>query len=701
VRKSLFVAGILSLSFLAQAEEVLKLDKVQFTATKSEREEKETPASTATITKEELKFERGFNLSESLSEVSGVNAETKNGGYDVRLIIRGGGLNAPYGIRQINILLDGVPITDPDGMTRLDFVNPQLIDQIEIVKGPNSTLYGANAIGGVVNFITKPVWTVQGLKLKTGFGNYNTQLYNLLYGNNYKGKLFYYVDITRRSTDSWREWNEFKSTQASFKIGYLFDDKSSIETYFNYSKADLQLPNSLTKQQFDTDPSKQYKENVWIHSGRYSEIYFFNTKYQNQLTDSFTIKPIFYIQKWSHYHPVTGFINDGGAKVFGTDFITELKHSLFGINSTLISGFQIQHDKYDADKYTYGYVMCSTGPCNPRPNIDVIKYTLSDQKGRLAETDHNKILKYGFYAQETLIPTKNLLIDIGLRWDAVKFDLNQQNYIDYNYSLTNARYIISNSNTQINRTFRFISPKIGFSYAVAPITNIYASFSAGFQTPQWSQLTYNPNLKNTKAYQYEIGTKTVKSDEYSFNTAFFFIDSRDEITQVLDGSRTSFANAGKVNKKGVEIDGRFKVYDGLYIGGSYTYSDFIYKEYIEVKRVGSSFRAYDRSNNRLEYIPKHKYTLYVYYFHPSGFKAKIDTNTWGQYYTNAANTGKYKGYEFLTNLFLGYEKKNLELGFSVYNLTDKKYAVEVKEDSSTPYVPGAPRTYFVYGSYKF
>lgn len=93
--------------------------------------------------------------------------------------------------------------------------------------------------------------------------------------------------------------------------------------------------------------------------------------------------------------------------------------------------------------------------------------------------------------------------------------------------------------------------------------------------------------------------------------------------------------------------------------------------------------------------------MYAYYFHPSGFKAKIDTNTWGQYYTNAANTGKYKGYEFLTNLFLGYEKRNLELGFSVYNLTDKKYAVEVKEDSSTPYVPGAPRTWFVYGSYKF
>lgn len=695
MKSKLFVATMLSLALISKAEDVFKIDKVQFTATKSEREEKEIPAGTATITKEELKFERGFNLSESLNEVSGVNADTKNGGYDVRLIIRGGGLTAPYGIRQINVLLDGVPITDPDGMTRLDFVNPQLIDQIEIVKGPNSTLYGANAIGGVVNFITKPVWEVQGLKLKFGYGDYVTYLANLLYGNSYKGKLFYYVDITRRSSESWRQWNEFKSTQASFKIGYIFDHNASVESYFSYTKADLQLPNSLTKQQFETDPTKQYKENVWIHSGRYSEIYFFNTKYQNQLTDSFTIKPLFYIQKWHHYHPVTGLINDGGSKVFGTDFITELKHKLFGINATLISGFQIQYDDYNADKYTYADVA--------KDGTGKILYTLSDRKGDLAETNKNKILKYGFYAQETLKPTNKLLIDLGLRWDTVKFDLNQTTYISYDYA--SGRYKTSNPPQIFDKTtsFRAWSPRVGISYGISDVVNVYGSFSTGFQTPQWSQLTQNPNLKNAKSYQYEVGFKAVKDDEFSLNTAFFFIDSRDEIIRVIDGQLTTYANAGKIHKKGVEVDGRFKIAKGLYVGGSYTFSDFIYKDYKEVKYNPTLRRnvEYDRSGNRLEYIPKHKYTLYLYYFNPLGFKAKVDTNTWGEYYTNPANTGKYKGYEFLTNLYLGYERKNFEIGFSVYNLTNKKYAMEVTEDSNTPYKPGAPRTWFVSASYRF
>lgn len=692
MKKTLFLAAILSLNLLANGEEVLKLEKIQFTATKSERPEKETPSGTATITKEELKFEKGFNLSESLNEVSGVNAETKNGGYDVRLIIRGGGLAAPYGIRQINVLLDGVPITDPDGLTRLDFVNPQLIEQIEIVKGPNSTLYGANSIGGVVNFITKPVWKTQRFNFKVGYGDYTTYLLNLLYGNNINKKTFFYIDLTKKYSESWREWNEFKHNQVSLKLGHIFDDSSSLESYLNYSKADLQLPNSLTKQQFETDPSKQYLENRWIHSGRYSKIYFFSVKYENQITDNFRIKPLFYIQKWSHYHPVTGVINDGGSKVFGTDFITEYKHSLFGINSSLISGFQFQYDKYDADKFTYKDV--------EKDFSGKILYTLSDREGDLAETNKHKIYKLGFYVQETLKPNKKFLIDFGIRWDKVNFDLNQDTFITYNYSAN--RYQNTLSTFRKSLSFYSISPRIGVSYGLTKDTNIYASFSSGFQTPQWSQLIQNPNLKNVKSYQYELGTKTVKNN-LTFNTAFFFIDSKDEIIRVIDGSYTTYANAGEIYKKGVELDLKFEVVPNLLLGGSYTYSDFIYKDYKEVKYNPFLRRnvEYDRSNNRLEYIPKHKYTIYAYYFHPSGFKGKIDTNTWGEYYTNAANTGKYKGYEFLTNLALSYEKKSFEVGFSIYNLTDKKYAVEVVEDSTTPYKPGAPRTYFAYFNLKF
>ncbi|MGE5790167.1 MAG: TonB-dependent receptor plug domain-containing protein, partial [Syntrophaceae bacterium] len=106
-------------------EKKMDLDEVVVTATRTERATEEVPAGVSVVTKEDIKDTRMFNLSEPLKGLPGVLSESKNGGYDTRLIIRGAGLKARYGVREIMVLLDGVPITDPDGMTRLDFVDAE------------------------------------------------------------------------------------------------------------------------------------------------------------------------------------------------------------------------------------------------------------------------------------------------------------------------------------------------------------------------------------------------------------------------------------------------------------------------------------------------------------------------------------------------------------------------------------------------
>lgn len=156
-------------------EKQMDLDEVVVTATRTERTTEETPAGISVVTKEEINDTRMFGLKEALTGLPGVQSESKNGGYDARLIIRGAGLKARYGVREIMILLDGVPITDPDGMSRLDFVDSQMVDRIDVVKGPNSTLYGANAAGGVINIITKSLFE-ETKSVKAGYGSYNTQM---------------------------------------------------------------------------------------------------------------------------------------------------------------------------------------------------------------------------------------------------------------------------------------------------------------------------------------------------------------------------------------------------------------------------------------------------------------------------------------------------------------------------------------------
>jgi len=73
----------------------------------------------------------------------------------VRITIRGVGHRTNFGVRSIIILLDGIPLTEADGQTRLDVIDMALIERVEVFKVPASAIYGGNASGGVINLITK------------------------------------------------------------------------------------------------------------------------------------------------------------------------------------------------------------------------------------------------------------------------------------------------------------------------------------------------------------------------------------------------------------------------------------------------------------------------------------------------------------------------------------------------------------------
>jgi len=686
----------------AEAEEEAsrrhQVEEVVVTATRTERKTEETPAGVAVITEEDLETTRLLGVKEALTGIAGVQSETRNEGYDARLIIRGAGLKARYGVREIMVLLDGVPITDPDGLTRLDFVDTQLIERVDVVKGPNSTLYGANAAGGVINIITKsPYEEIK--SAKGGYGDNNTQLYNLILGDNL-GETYFTLSGTRKSSDGWRERNNFNSNQAGIKLGRLLADGTPAEVNFFYTNADLQLPGTLSQSQFDEDPS-QRTDQPWRHSSRDSNVYFTSLRAE-KLLGSFTLKPLFYFQKWDHFHPVTGSINDGGADIFGGDVQGDLRHNLFGFDGLLTAGITAQYDRSDNDKYAYQDVLVN-------PFSGRIVATLSDNKGDLIETDKDRITKWGVYVQESLRPTPKWILDLGIRFDQVRFDLSADVYQEYSYSAGN--YVPpAQGSIKVNKTFEMVSPRIGVVYKLAEGFNLYGNISTGFQTPQSSELQDNENLDPSITINYEAGVKARHPGGHSFDLSAFYMDVDDEIvlTRLADGG-TSYSNAGETIKKGIEVSAEIQSAKGLYLGGTYTYSDFEYEKFDEPVTVYnpalgiSETLVFDRSGNQLPYIPKHQYSLYARYDHPSGLRAQISTYTWGSYYVDNANSEKYTGYDFLTNLFAGWEGEHWNFSFYVDNVFDKKYAIEVYKDTSGElrYYPGAPRTFFGKVAYTF
>jgi iron complex outermembrane receptor protein len=102
--------------------------------------------------------------------VPGVQAESSSNSPNPKLIIRGAGLKARYGVREIMVLKDGVPMTDPDSFTRFDYIDMQDIESIEVQKGPGS-INAVNATGGVIQLITKSVFDEDKNSIKLGIGN--------------------------------------------------------------------------------------------------------------------------------------------------------------------------------------------------------------------------------------------------------------------------------------------------------------------------------------------------------------------------------------------------------------------------------------------------------------------------------------------------------------------------------------------------
>lgn len=708
IRLSLILCAALSL----QAEKIV-LDEISVTATKIETPTKEVSQSIGIVSKEDIDNLPMQNITETFSKIPGVSAITKNGGYDTRVFIRGSGVKARYGVRDIMVLRDGVPLTDPDSFTRFDFIDTQDIEQIEITKGPGS-IYASGSAGGTIQILSKSVFDKQQNRIRIGAGSFDSYTANIRVGGQIDENDFVSITATHKeSRNSWRYWNEFESNQVSLKHGHIFSDNSTLETELSYSKADLQLPTSLNQDEFDAYKSSgevnEQSSDEWQHKGRYSEIIFLNSRYEKEF-NAFTFKPQVYYNHWSHYHPVPFMINDSGDNnVFGTDLQFEVPHEINDKTSTFLAGVTARANVSNGEeKYTYRDLATTTvtSPYPPFSSYEQIEYSLSDEEGELAETSDSKTYLYGFYLQEMLQLTQDLSIDMMVRLEKaeVKIDGNEIWAADY----SKVTYKTGAGVYSIDRDFTLASYRLGSSYALTKQTNVYATIGYSDQIPTESELKSNvlydgvdplPKLDASGAINYEIGLKH-RDEKIFLDIATYYTTIKDDITQVIDVSKKSYyQNAGEVEKKGFEIQAEYNFIPAAKIGASYAYSRYKYTELLEYQYSGP---AIDYSGNYLPYVPKNQYTLYASYGKKEGFKASIESLTWGSYYTDNSNTAKYEGFEFVTNANVGYAIGAHKINLFVNNLFDKQYAVATSGDETEVlYTPAAPRSIMATYTYIF
>ena len=178
-----------------------------------------TATNITVISEEEIKNSDAKNVGEVLENKTGIVEVSKYGtlGSLSELRIRSGGSSS----KQVLLMIDGRPVNDiSGGSSNLSEIPTENIEKIEVLRGPSSALYGANALGGVVNIITKKA-TTQKPKTEIGlnYGSFNTQNYNFNFSA-MPGKANIFLAGSKNLTDGFRDNSDYDSTNLSAKIGY-------------------------------------------------------------------------------------------------------------------------------------------------------------------------------------------------------------------------------------------------------------------------------------------------------------------------------------------------------------------------------------------------------------------------------------------------------------------------------------------------
>ncbi len=665
------------------------LDRISITATKIERASKFVPQSVAVIDEAQIERENAMNINDVIDSVPGVQAISQNNGYDSRLIIRGAGLKAPYGVREIMVMRDGVPMTDPDSFTRFDLIDIDDMETVEIYKGPGS-IFASNASGGVVFIKSKSVFDEQQDRIKVAAGSFGSVSLNAKKAITISESDSLSVNFSHRKSDNdWREWNKFDTTQFGVKHGHMFDDDSILESEISYTEANLQLPQSLSEAEFSAYKKTGETTNTrgdWRQSGRYSNMLFVNSRYETQMGE-YTFKPQVYFNHWGHYHPVTGMINDTqDNKVFGTDLAWNRSHTLFDRPAEFLFGLTARTDiRTNGKKYTY-------------QDMDADGVVLTDTRGELAQTEDSQNTILGAYIQDTFSPIKNMTIDVGVRFDQLTMSIDGNEILAYNWSGFGPAYKEGDGLYSFEETYNLFSPKIGLTYALTEEMNVYGLIASSNQAPTGSEMeatrTNAPSV-DLKAYtstNYETGLK-LRSQSWSADVSIYYNPLTNEIVKVDNGWQDYYENAGKTDKYGLEIATVYQLNPSWAIGFNGSKSQYKYDRYLS--------DGVDYSGNYLKFSPDYQYSVFTDW-KKGAYSARIETAGVSSYYVDDANSEKYDGFNGLINVSAGYVYKGHRLNLSVKNLSDMRYATEVsKSNDIKVYDVGAPRSVMLSYQYKY
>lgn len=611
----------------ALEDEIKWIHEEQFvsTATKTFEKVSKSGSSVSIITKQDLKRMGARNLMDALKRLPGFSVQETYIGIPA-IEVRG---TLSSDSEKVLFMIDGHSVNNNlvNGGATWTYNNFSIADikQIEVVRGPGSALYGANAFVAVINIITETADDISGLEVTLGSETDATRKLNLHYGQELS-------DIKVAANLNILESNgayQYIENDSVGNSGYTYDWQDRYDFSFNIQSKGFELYGKYI----------DHRRGPFIGIGNalndesiqdYTE-YFLDLSYQNQLSSQISLSSRIYLDQFEtkNYWEITpeGLRGSPTVKNQKTGAEIQLNYQLTD-NNKLLTGFHFEHQ-------TQFDVAHSTN-FDPNTFAPLPSYMDISDTGNWNASQNRDIS--AFYLQDIWDITKQLRLIAGYRYDR---------YSDFGKS---------------------VNPRASITWEFMDDFNISAAYGKAFRAPNFAELYNinnpsiigNPDLIPEKIETYEISL----NGQINIRNQFKITNFRNHINNLIERDATNtFQNTGKLTVNGTELELSSRLVGGSSFDINYTYQ----------------FAENEHSNEIQHHVPMHKANVGFNYRHSQFIHAYIGLLYSGKLTAKGIDPYDTDGLKEKTTVDTSINFSNqadtLQLSASIYNIFNAKNSV--------------------------
>jgi iron complex outermembrane receptor protein len=635
-----------------------------------------TPSSLAIIDTATLAKQQGGSLVSALNTLPGVRMEERSPG-SYRLSIRGSLLRSPFGVRNVKIYLDEFPLTDAGGNTYLNLLDVNVIDRMEVLKGPDGSLFGANS-GGVVR-ISPTDTHIGNTYFKTGFmagSNGLIQQNTVLQLSDKKNNLS--VSEALQKYNGYRDNSSLKRQYYQLTDKLNYSSHGQLRVMFFYSDLNYLTPGGLTLSQSHDNPRAARPPTALLPGAAEQNAGVHNKTFWGGILNEIKIN-----NHWRHVIAVFGSHTD-----FENRFITNFevrKETSLGVRTWL-----------EAANHSEGSV------------------NLTFDIGGEAQKSPTRIGNYGnrYGIKDTVQAVDYLKVIQRFGFARFSADFYNRFTFEASASINDNRFLFTGiqpvQTREQKRVFTpQIMPRIVLSYLISENLALRASVSRGYSPPTSDEIRPSNDIVNTSlqaesGWNYETGYRLHdKHDRIWWDLSVYYYQLQQAIVRRTDDAGNEFfINAGGIRQPGLESlltlnlipAGSHNFVRHFQLTNSITYNRFKFDNY----KDGTN----DYSGNYLTGVPQYvivtgltlKFPLGFFAFAQYNYTGRIPLNDSNSIYSDPYNLIFFKG---------GWESAgHHNLTYKIYagidNLLNEQYSLgnDLNATGGRYYNPSPARNYF-------